>query len=69
MLYVTQIITLDQFLSTMVREQPVVHGGLLGGPLRSADGFRRKSISKVVSDTERVKTTPIHVCNKTAFVV
>jgi hypothetical protein len=69
MLHATQIVTLDQLLSIMVRERPVVHGGLLGGPLRSAGGFRRKSISKVVSDTERVKTTPIYVCNKTAFVV
>jgi hypothetical protein len=42
------------------------------GPRRfvrwSADGFGRKSIAKIVSDTKRMKNTPIHVCAKTAFV-
>jgi hypothetical protein len=35
----------------------VVHGG-----------FGRKGIAKIVSDTERMKNTPIFVCAKTAFV-
>jgi hypothetical protein len=42
------------------------------GPLQfvkwSADGFRRKSIAEIVSDTEQMKNTPIHVCAKTVFV-
>jgi hypothetical protein len=46
----------------------VVRGGLPGGPRRSAGGFGRKIIAKIMSDTERMKTTPIHVCAKTAFV-
>jgi hypothetical protein len=33
----------------------MVHG-------ESAGGFGRKSIVKIVSDTERMKNTPIHVC-------
>jgi hypothetical protein len=27
-----------------------------------------KNIAKIISDTERMKNTPIHVCVKTAFV-
>jgi hypothetical protein len=38
------------------------------GPRRSAGGFGRKSIAKLVSDTERMKNTPIPVRAKTAFV-
>jgi hypothetical protein len=34
-------------------------------PRRSVGGFERKSISKIVSNTN---TTPIHFCTKTAFV-
>jgi hypothetical protein len=30
--------------------------------------FRRKGIAKIVSDTEQMKNTPIHVYTKTAFV-
>jgi hypothetical protein len=29
--------------------------------------LRNKSITKTVSDTERIKNTPVHVCAKTAF--
>jgi hypothetical protein len=28
-----------------------------------------KALQKIVSDTERMKNTPIHVCAKTAFLV
>jgi hypothetical protein len=35
---------------------------------RSAGGFGSKNITKVVSDTERVQKTHLHVCVKTAFV-
>jgi hypothetical protein len=38
------------------------------GPQRSAGGFGGKSIAKIVSDTEPMKNTPIHVCDKTAFI-
>jgi hypothetical protein len=31
-------------------------------------GFGRKGIEKIVSDTERMKNTPMYVCAKTAFV-
>jgi hypothetical protein len=31
-------------------------------------GFGKKIIAKIVSDTERMKNTPVHVCAKTAFV-
>jgi hypothetical protein len=41
---------------------------LPGGPRQSAASFGRKSVAKIVSDTEQVKNTPIHVCAKTAFV-
>jgi hypothetical protein len=34
----------------------------------SACGFGRKSMAKIVPDTERRKNTPIHVSAKTAFV-
>jgi hypothetical protein len=40
----------------------------LCGPRRFAGGFGRKSVSKIVSDTGRMKNTPIHVCAKTSFV-
>jgi hypothetical protein len=36
--------------------------------LWSAAGFGRKIVEKNVSDTERMKNTPIHVCDETAFV-
>jgi hypothetical protein len=39
----------------------VAHGDSPGGPRRSAGGFRRKSIVKLVSDTERMKNTPTHI--------
>jgi hypothetical protein len=42
---------------TVVQGPPVVRGG-----------FGRKGIAKIVSDTERMKNTLIHVCAKTAFV-
>jgi hypothetical protein len=29
----------------------------------------KKNIAKMVSDSERMKSTPIHVCTKTAFLV
>jgi hypothetical protein len=29
----------------------------------------RKGIAKIVSDTERMKNTPLHVCAKTALLV
>jgi hypothetical protein len=35
--------------------------------MRSAGGFGRKNVAKIVSETERMKNTPIHVCAKTAF--
>jgi hypothetical protein len=31
-------------------------------------GFGRKSFVEIVSDTERMKTTPTHICIKTVFV-
>jgi hypothetical protein len=31
-------------------------------------GFGRKGIEKIVSDTGRIKNTPMYVCAKTAFV-
>jgi hypothetical protein len=34
----------------------------------AAVGFRRKVIAKIISDTERIKSLPIHVCHKAAFV-
>jgi hypothetical protein len=34
----------------------------------SARGFERKKNSKIVSDTERMKKTPMHVCAETVFV-
>jgi hypothetical protein len=34
----------------------------------SAGSFRRKIIAEIVSDTEQMKNTPIHVSAKTAFV-
>jgi hypothetical protein len=58
----------DSVSQTMVRETPVVLGGLPVGQRRSAGGFARKSIAKILSGTERMKNTPIHVCAKTAFV-
>jgi hypothetical protein len=39
-----------------------------GGPRRSANGFGRKMMTKIVSDTELIKNTPVHVCAKTSFV-
>jgi hypothetical protein len=46
----------------------VVRSGSLGGLRRSAVTFGRESIAKIVSDTELVKNTPIHICAKTVFV-
>jgi hypothetical protein len=34
----------------------------------SAGGFGRKTLAKIVTDNERMKNTPIHVCAKTVFV-
>jgi hypothetical protein len=48
--------------------QIVVRGGFPCGPHRSAGGFGRKIMAIIVSDTWRIKNTPIHVCGKTAFV-
>jgi hypothetical protein len=42
--------------------------GSPGGPRRSAVGFGRKKHCKIVSESWRMKNTPIHVCAKTAFV-
>jgi hypothetical protein len=53
----------------VVRRQLVVRGGSPGGPRQSADSFVRKGIAKIVSDTERIKTTPIHVCAEAEFLV
>jgi hypothetical protein len=39
-----------------------------GGARRSSGGFGRKSVSTIVSDTERMKNTPIRVCAETFFV-
>jgi hypothetical protein len=44
--------------------QSVVHGGSPCGQRR----FPKKKISKILSDTIRIKNTPIQVCAKTAFV-
>jgi hypothetical protein len=30
--------------------------------------FQKKNIAKIMSDTEQMKNTPMHVCAKTAFV-
>jgi hypothetical protein len=38
------------------------------GPQQSSGGLGRKIISKIVTDTEGMKNTPIHVYAKTAFV-
>jgi hypothetical protein len=38
------------------------------GPRRSTGDFGRRTISKIVSETEKMKNTPIHVCAKTAFI-
>jgi hypothetical protein len=46
---------------TVVYGPPVVRGDTSGG-------LGIKSVEKIVSDTERMKKTPIHVCTKTAFV-
>jgi hypothetical protein len=58
---------------TGVAIEYVVHHRLSNcGPRRfarwSAGGYERKRIAIIVSDTERMKNTPIHVCTKTAFV-
>jgi hypothetical protein len=42
-----------------------VHGSLPGGVQMFME---EKSTAKIVSDTEQMKKTPIHVCGKTAFV-
>jgi hypothetical protein len=34
---------------------------------RFAGSFGRKSIEKIVPDTERMKNTPTHICAKTAL--
>jgi hypothetical protein len=46
----------------------VVRGGSPRGPRQSAGDFGRESKAKIVSDTERMKNTPIRVCDKTTFV-
>jgi hypothetical protein len=46
----------------------VVRGGSLSGLRRSAAVLGRKSIAKILPDTELMKNTPIHVYAKTAFV-
>jgi hypothetical protein len=46
----------------------VDNGVSTGGQWQYTDSFGRKSISKIVSHTEQMKNTPIHVCAKTAFV-
>jgi hypothetical protein len=45
--------------------QTVIHGGSPGGPQADLEG---KSITIIVSDTKRIKNTPIYVCAKTATV-
>jgi hypothetical protein len=45
----------------------MVHSDSPGGLRRSAVGLGRKGIAKIVSDTERMKNTSIHVFAKTAF--
>jgi hypothetical protein len=56
---------LKQFYQTVVYGPPVVRGGSPGGP--QADS-QEESTTNIVSGTERMKNTPIHVCAKTAFV-
>jgi hypothetical protein len=46
----------------VVRKQPVVRGG------SQVVSEEKESIEKTVSDTERMKNTPIHVCVRTVFV-
>jgi hypothetical protein len=43
----------------------MVHGCSPGGPQAV---FEETNIAKILSDTERIKNTPKHVCVKTAFV-
>jgi hypothetical protein len=49
--------------------QSMVGGVSPGGRRRSAGGLGRKSIAKIISDTERMKNTPLHVCAKIALLV
>jgi hypothetical protein len=42
-----------------------IHRVVRGGPQAVSEG---KSTEKIISETERMKSTPIHVCAKTAFV-
>jgi hypothetical protein len=44
---------------TVVHKPPVIHDSLTGGPQQSAGTFGRKSIAKIVSDTEQMKI-PVH---------
>jgi hypothetical protein len=46
----------------------VVQGGSPGGTLLSAGSLKRKVIPEILSDTERMKNTAIHVSAKTTFV-
>jgi hypothetical protein len=47
---------------------PRITGGLRQFARRSARRFRKKGITKIVSDTKRVKNTTIRICAKSAFV-
>jgi hypothetical protein len=54
---------------SVVSGPPVVHCGSSASPQKSAGGFVRKSITKIVSDSERMRNTPIYVCAKLPFLV
>jgi hypothetical protein len=51
-------------MGSIIASQSVFRSGSSGGPR----WFRKKKKSEFISDTERMKNTPIRVCAKTAFV-
>jgi hypothetical protein len=44
--------------------QTVIRGDSQGGPQAVSE---RKSVAEIVSDTVRMKNTPVHVCAKLTF--
>jgi hypothetical protein len=66
--FCTLSIVWDSVSQTLIRGLSVVQGGSPGGTLLSAGSLKRKVIPEILSDTERMKNTPTHVCAKTTFV-